>query len=103
MVGAFKKKLKHLMRQRGTTPRQLSIDIGRDPSYISKILKGTIIPSYQTFEKICHILEVQAIFFFDPANNDPAVLGMLYYRMKDWPEENLYGLYNLLCLMEPKK
>lgn len=53
--------VRHLRQTRGISARQLSLDSGLSPSYVSKIESGEIEPSFKGFAKLAATLEMTTL------------------------------------------
>ncbi len=59
------KRLKFFRKLKGISAKQMSIDIGRNESYISKIENRQILPSIEGFADIVKYIGITCDFFFE--------------------------------------
>jgi transcriptional regulator with XRE-family HTH domain len=62
--------LAKIRRDKNISARQLSLQIGKDPSYICKAEKGTINISLRSFLKICATLQIKPSKLFSNEDLD---------------------------------
>ncbi len=69
-------RLAQLRTEKGVSAREMSLDIGQNPSYINRIENGNSMPSMQGFLYICEYLGVTPSEFFasDTASSSAALL-----------------------------
>ncbi len=69
-------RLAHLRTEKGVSAREMSLDIGQNPSYINRIENGNSMPSMQGFLYICEYLGVTPSEFFasDKASSSSALM-----------------------------
>ncbi len=69
-------RLAQLRNEKGVSAREMSLDIGQNPSYINRIENGNSMPSMQGFLYICEYLGVTPSEFFasDDASNSAVLL-----------------------------
>lgn len=74
-----------LIKKRGLTQAYVAKEIGKSPTALSQIIKGSYNPNPETLENICRVLDVpQPIIYFLTINED------------DIPEDKL-ELYRMLA------
>lgn len=64
-IHAFCHRLKVLRTEKGISPEQLSLSLGKDSSYITSVENGTHVPSLETIFAICHRLDIAPSLLFD--------------------------------------
>ncbi len=67
----FAKRLFALRMEKGVSAREMSLAIGQNAGYISRIEKERALPSMQGFFYICEYLEITPNEFFDTSIKSP--------------------------------
>ena len=60
----YRKRLKKLMEQNNITARELSLSLGHNEGYISRILKGKIDPSFKSMMDTMLYFDISPAEFF---------------------------------------
>ena len=64
-INAFCRRLAALRTEKGISPEQLSLDLGKEAAYIASVENGTELPSLETLFAICRHLEITPGLLFD--------------------------------------
>ena len=67
----FAERLSRLRTLKEMSARELSMNLGKNPSYINRIESGKTYPSMEEFFRICEALEVTPSRFFEVKEEDP--------------------------------
>ena len=70
----FAARVNSLRLQKDVSAREMSIDLGMNPGYISGIESGKALPSMDNFYNLCEYLDVTPDEFFDTGSFAPAML-----------------------------
>ncbi|MBO4872399.1 MAG: helix-turn-helix transcriptional regulator [Lachnospiraceae bacterium] len=73
----FGDRLASLRTQRNVSAREMSLAMGLNESYISRIENHRSLPSMENFYEICDYLEISPSVFFDEENRMPVRLSEL--------------------------
>ena len=64
-INAFCRRLAALRTEKGISPEQLSLDLGKEEGYIVSVENGTEQPSLEMIFAICRQLEIAPALLFD--------------------------------------
>ena len=78
----FFKRLINLRAQKNVSAKELSLSIGMQKGYISKIESGAALPTVRVFFYICEQLDVTPKEFFDDGTQDPARLREIIHDLQ---------------------
>lgn len=91
----FATRLTNLRNQKGVSAREMSLELGQNPSYINNIESGRANPSINCFFYICDYLNVTPNEFFETNSNNPVELNKLISKLKrlDAKQLNIVTLF----------
>ena len=92
----FQKRLKELRLNKKVSARDMSLSIGQNPNYISRIENGITMPSMSAFLFICDYLKITPSEFFDTENKQPDYLRNTMQSLKKLDNEKLNAVLNLI-------
>ena len=81
---------------------QMSLDLGRNKSYIQGISSGRSMPSMKQFFEICDYLEITPIEFFNKEKQEQTLLREAAAVMKDLDHEDLEAVFPILLRLKAK-
>lgn len=81
---------------------QMSLDLGKNKSYIQGISSGRSMPSMKQFFEICDYLEITPIEFFNTDRKEQPLLREAAALVKDLTKEDLEAVYPLLLRLKAK-
>ncbi|WP_394527549.1 helix-turn-helix transcriptional regulator [Lacrimispora sp. JR3] len=81
---------------------QMSLDLGKNKSYIQGISSGRSMPSMKQFFEICDYLEITPIEFFSTENKEQPLLREANALMKNLTKEDLEALFPLLLRLKKR-
>ena len=81
---------------------QMSLDLGKNKSYIQGISSGRSMPSMKQFFEICAYLEITPIEFFNTERKDQYLLREATALMKDLTKEDLEAVFPILLRLRAK-
>lgn len=81
---------------------QMSLDLGKNKSYIQGISSGRSMPSMKQFFEICDYLEITPLEFFNTDKNEQPLLREAGALMKDLNKEDLEAIFPILLRLKAK-
>ena len=81
---------------------QMSLDLGKNKSYIQGISSGRSMPSMKQFFEICDYLEITPLEFFNTDKNEQPLLREAGVLMKDLNKEDLEAIFPILLRLKAK-
>ena len=90
------KRLAKLRGLKGVTAREMSLDIGQNPSYINRIENQKSMPSIQGLYYICEYLKVTPGEFFTENNENPTLVNELSEKMRKMTPKQLESLKSII-------
>lgn len=81
---------------------QMSLDLGKNKSYIQGISSGRSMPSMKQFFEICDYLEITPLEFFNTDKNEQPLLREAAALMKDLNKEDLEAIFPILLRLKAK-
>ncbi|MFT4007234.1 MAG: helix-turn-helix transcriptional regulator [Lacrimispora sp.] len=81
---------------------QMSLDLGKNKSYIQGISSGRSMPSMKQFFEICDYLEITPLEFFNTDKNEQPLLREAGILMKDLNKEDLEAIFPILLRLKAK-
>lgn len=85
----FGTRLAQLRTDGDISAREMSLDLGQNPSYINRIENQKAFPSMQVFFYICDYLNITPSDFFDPHTNYPKEINELIEILQNLNSEQL--------------
>ena len=92
----FAERLNSLRTQKNVSAREMSLDIGQNESYITRIENRKAFPSMQAFFYICEYLDVTPHEFWDTENPAPKKLDEIHTYLEKFTPEQLDAILNLI-------
>lgn len=99
----FRDRLVRLRMAKGVSARDMSLELGQNPSYINNIENGRSLPGLNNFFNICDFLGVTPAEFFDEEILYPRSYKRVEAYIKKMDEETLEGLADFLDHHEIRK
>ena len=90
------KRIAKLRELKGVTAREMSLDIGQNPSYINRIENQKSMPSIQGLYYICEYLKVTPGEFFTESNTNPTLANELSEKMRRMTPRQLESLKSII-------
>ena len=90
------KRLAELRELKGVTAREMSLDIGQNPSYVNRIENQKSLPSMQGFYYICEYLKVTPAEFFSESNQNPTLVNEITEKLRRISPSQLEAIKNLI-------
>lgn len=81
---------------------QMSLDLGKNKSYIQGISSGRSMPSMKQFFEICDYLEITPLEFFNTDKNEHPLLREAEALMKELNKEDLEAIFPVLLRLKAK-
>lgn len=94
---AFVERMSKLRQQKGITAREMSLYLGLNPSYISRIESMRMVPSLPIFFEICDCLGVSPREFFTDQNQYPLLIREITADLMKLPYDQLMRLSGLIA------
>lgn len=83
--------------------RDLSLSIGMNPNYISKVESGEFNPSLEVISYICDYFNISLEQFFTKKYIRPELINELVNNVSDWDEETLKHFIAISRLKQEKE
>lgn len=99
----IRKRLDTLRLAKGVSERKMSLDIGRNTSYVYNISSGKALPSLGEFLYICEYLGVTPKDFFDDAENSTPEQEKLILMVRQLDNKTVCALTPLLEHIKDKE
>lgn len=96
-------RLKELIREKGTSGKNLAAEVGVTPVTISNIVKGNNFPKPELLWKIAQQLDVDIRELFIPTKAGQILNGFVEYKEKVYPIRSEKDLRELLDLMNKEQ
>lgn len=91
------KRLSQLREAKGVSAREMSLDIGQNPSYINRIENGKNLPSMLGLFYICEYLQITPEEFFEQDVANPILLKEVIKEMKRLSPEQLTIIRSIIA------
>lgn len=91
------KRLSQLREAKGVSAREMSLDIGQNPSYINRIENEKVLPSMPGFFYICEYLQITPEEFFKQDVANPILLKEVINEMKGLSPEQLNIIRSIIA------
>lgn len=89
-------RITELRLRKDVSEYQMSLDLGKNKSYIQGISSGRSMPSMRQFLEICDYFEITPLEFFDTETKELPLLRRAAELMKELENEDLEALIPLL-------
>lgn len=93
----FVERLTKLRQDRKITAREMSLYLGLNPSYISRVESMRMMPSLPIFFEICECLGVSPYEFFEERNKHPLLLQQIKDDLMKLSYSQLMSLSTLIA------
>lgn len=100
------KRVAQLRGLKGVTAREMSLDIGQNPSYINRIENKKSMPSIQGLYYICEYFKITPAEFFTESNANPTLANELAEKMRTMTPsqlESMKGIIDGITNLEKKR
>lgn len=98
----IRNRITELRLKKDISEYQMSLDLGKNKSYIQGISSGRSMPSMKQFFEICDYLEITPLEFFNTDKNEQPLLREAAALMKDLNKEDLEAIFPLLLRLKGK-
>lgn len=98
----IRNRITELRLKKDISEYQMSLDLGKNKSYIQGISSGRSMPSMKQFFEICDYLEITPLEFFNTDKNEQPLLREAAALMKDLNKEDLEALFPILLRLKIK-
>lgn len=95
-------RITELRLQKNISEYQMSLDLGKNKSYIQGISSGRSMPSMKQFFEICDYLEITPLEFFTTGKDDQPLFKEADALMKDLTEKDLEAILPMLLHLRGK-
>lgn len=89
-------RITELRLRKDVSEYQMSLDLGKNKSYIQGISSGRSMPSMRQFLEICDYLEITPLEFFDTETKEQPLLHRATELMMELEKEDLEALIPML-------
>ena len=97
------KRLVKLRELKGVTAREMSLDIGQNPSYINRIENQKSMPSIQGLYYICEYFKITPGEFFTESNENPTLANELSEKIRKMSPMQMESLKSIIDGIETLK
>lgn len=87
--------------RKGVSAREMSIFLGKNDSYINRIINGKMMPTMESFLEICEYFEIEPWEFFYKNTDDLLTSKKIYDEMKRLSKNNLSEFLLILETLNP--
>ena len=95
-------RITELRLKKNISEYQMSLDLGKNKSYIQGISSGRSMPSMKQFFEICDYLEITPIEFFNTEKKEQALFWEAAAIMKELSHEDLEAVFPILLRLRAK-
>ena len=92
-----------LRLKKNVSEYQMSLDLGKNKSYIQSLTSGRSLPTMQSFLDICDYLEVTPQQFFDSELHNLPLIDKATDLMKQLDDEDMLALISMLNRLALKR
>lgn len=96
------KRISKLCSEKNVSEREVSLSIGKNPSYINNITNQKVYPTMESFFDICDYFKITPFEFFNNKIDEPLKSKEIYQEAKRISNNNLDIFLKILKLIEPK-
>ena len=96
-------RITQLRLRKGVSEYQMSLDLGKNKSYIQSLTSGRSLPTMQSFLDICDYLEVTPQQFFDSELHNLPLIDKATDLMKQLDVEDMLALISMLNRLALKR
>ena len=98
-----RERITQLRLEKGVSEYQMSLDLGKNKSYIQSLTSGRSLPTMQSFLDICDYLEVTSQQFFDSELHNLPLIDKATDLMKQLDDEDMLALISMLNRLALKR
>lgn len=95
-------RITELRLKKNVSEYQMSLDLGRNKSYIQSLSSGRNNPTMENFPEICEYFEITPAQFFDPDITNPPLHTKASDLIKQLDDDDLLALIPLLNRLTSK-
>ena len=95
-------RISELRLKKNVSEYQMSLDLGKNKSYIQSLTSGRSLPTMQSFLDICDYLEVTPQQFFDSELHNLPLIDKATDLMKQLDDEDMLALISMLNRLAAK-
>jgi len=95
-------RITELRLKKNISEYQMSLDLGKNKSYIQGISSGRSMPSMKQFFEICDYLEITPIEFFNTEKKEQTLFWEAAAIMKELSHEDLEAVFPILLRLRAK-
>ena len=96
-------RISELRLKKNVSEYQMSLDLGKNKSYIQSLTSGRSLPTMQSFLDICDYLEVTPQQFFDSELHNLPLIDKATDLMKQLDDEDMLALISILNRLALKR
>lgn len=96
-------RISELRLKKNVSEYQMSLDLGKNKSYIQSLTSGRSLPTMQSFLDICDYLEVTPQQFFDSELHNLPLIDKATDLMKQLDDEDMLALISMLNRLALKR
>lgn len=96
-------RITELRLKKDVSEYQMSLDLGKNKSYIQGISSGRSMPSMRQFFEICDYLEITPLEFFNTDIAEPPQLRRAVELLTDLEREDLEAVIPILTRLQKEK
>lgn len=96
-------RITELRLKKDVSEYQMSLDLGKNKSYIQGISSGRSMPSMRQFFEICDYLEITPLEFFNTDIAEPPQLRRAVELLTDLEREDLEAVIPILMRLQKEK
>lgn len=94
-------RITNLCLRKGVSAREMSIFLGKNDSYINRIINGKMMPTMESFLEICEYFEIEPWEFFYENTDDLLTSKKIYDEMERLSKNNLSEFLLILETLNP--
>ena len=95
-------RITELRLKKDVSEYQMSLDLGKNKSYIQNISSGRSLPSMSQFYEICRYFEITPQEFFDERLHDLPLYQKANELLKQLDEDDMLAILSILKLLTEK-
>ena len=94
-----RKRIGELRIKKGVSENKMSLELGRNGSYISNLSYQNQCPSMESLTEICKYFNITLSQFFDSQNKNPLLINKIIDECKNLSDEDLTAVYHIVKRM----
>lgn len=99
----IRNRITELRIRKNISEYQMSLDLGKNRSYIQSISSGRSLPSMKQFFEICDYFEITPHEFFDSGITNPLLIHTVFNLLKSLEDEDLLAVIPVLKRLQDRK